>query len=277
MQLIADSGSTKLDWRLVGADGFCVAYETIGINPVFMSSEDIMNILTPLADQIGPGVTDIHFYGAGILGVEPVQKLRDCFKEAFPGSNAEIVSDMLGTARAACGRGYGIACILGTGSNSCFYDGVQIVSHTAAGGYILGDEGSGSAMGKKLLSDYIKGCFPENLDEEFWNEFHLDYPAIVKHVYNEPLPARFLASFAPFVHKHKQDPYMHAMIVDGFVSFLQRNVLPYGVPEFPVSFVGSIAYYFAEELEEAIRICGLNLGVICKAPIEGLVKYHTSK
>ncbi|MBO7248966.1 MAG: ATPase, partial [Bacteroidales bacterium] len=210
MQLIADSGSTKVDWRAIKEDGSVVEISTEGINPVFQTREQILDIFnTKLVPVLGNGVKQIFFYGAGVVSPEICGALSGYFKEVFPESECYAASDVLAAARALCGHKPGIACILGTGSNSCMYDGKDIVKNVRAGGFILGDEASGGYLGKRLISDFIKGLLPKEIEEVFVERYGLDYMAIVQKVYKETLPSRFLASFSPFLNEFKEHPYIH--------------------------------------------------------------------
>ena len=209
MQLIADSGSTKVSWRAILDDGSVRAIETVGINPVFMEDAEIESILTEkLVPEIGTKVDAIFFYGAGMVGGEISAKLERCFGKVFPGSTCEAASDVLAAARALCGHKPGIACILGTGSNSCFYDGEGIAENVRAGGFILGDEASGAYLGKRLISDFIKGLLPAPVENAFKKRYGLDYMTIVQKVYREPMPSRFLASFSPFIAEFRNHPHI---------------------------------------------------------------------
>ena len=242
MQLIADSGSTKVSWRAIAEDGSVKAVETVGINPVFMDDAAIEAILTEkLVPVIGTKVERIYFYGAGVVGGEPSAKLERCFGKVFPGSACEAVSDVLAAARALCGHKPGIACILGTGSNSCFYDGEGIAENVRAGGFILGDEASGAYLGKRLLSDYIKGLLPPAIEKELTKRYDLDYMKIVQKVYREEMPSRFLASFSPFISEFKNHPHIANLLKSSFEEFLRRNIIHYDYKKYPVNFVGSIA------------------------------------
>ena len=275
MQLIADSGSTKVSWRAIQDDGSVIAIETVGINPVFMEDAVIEKILNEnLVPEIGTKVDRIFFYGAGVVGGEPSAKLVRCFGKVFPGSTCEVVSDVLAAARALCGHKPGIACILGTGSNSCFYDGEGIAQNVRAGGFILGDEASGAYLGKRLVSDFIKGLLPAPIENEFNKRYGLDYPTIVQKVYREPMPSRFLASFSPFIAEFKNHPHMANLLKSSFEEFLRRNIVHYDYKKYPVNFVGSIAFYYKDILEKAVNAAGMRMGVILKGPIDGLVEYH---
>lgn len=275
MQLIADSGSTKVAWRAILNDGSVKEIETEGINPVFMEDADIEKILNDkLVPVIGTAVDEVYFYGAGVVGGEPSAKLERCFSKVFPGSKCEAVSDVLAAARALCGHKAGIACILGTGSNSCFYDGEGIEKNVRAGGFILGDEASGAYLGKRLLSDFIKGLLPEAIEKEFVKRYNLDYMGIVVKVYREQLPSRFLASFSPFINEFRNHPHMANLLKSSFEEFLKRNIIHYDYKKYPVNFVGSIAYYYKDILEKAVNAAGMRMGVVLKGPIDGLVEYH---
>lgn len=196
-------------------------------------------------------------------------------KEMFPQARqVEAHSDLLGAARALCGHNYGIASILGTGANSCLYDGKTILQNTPALGYILGDEGSGGVLGKHFLHDLFKGVLSENICKEFEREYGLTMADVIHRVYREPMPNRFLASFAPFIHRHLSDPAIKRLVVDNFRDFFRYNIRPYGLSNMKVSFVGSIAWHFREQLEEAAAAEGFFLGSILKSPIEGLLRYH---
>ena len=275
MQLIADSGSTKVSWRAILDDGSVKAIETVGINPVFMEDAEIESILTEkLVPEIGTKVDAIFFYGAGMVGGEISAKLERCFGKVFPGSTCEAASDVLAAARALCGHKPGIACILGTGSNSCFYDGEGIAENVRAGGFILGDEASGAYLGKRLLSDFIKGLLPAPIENAFNKRYGLDYMAIVQKVYREPMPSRFLASFSPFIAEFKNHPHMANLLKSSFEEFLRRNIVHYDYKKYPVNFVGSIAFYYKDILEKAVNAAGMRMGTVLQGPIDGLVAYH---
>ncbi len=275
MLLIADSGATKVDWRALTDKGEVKEIATEGINPVFLSKERIVEILkNELLPIIGPNVRQVFFYGAGVVSPEIIGGLQTCFKEVFPKSNCTAESDMLAAARALCGHKAGIASILGTGSNSCFYDGMGIVKNVRAGGFILGDEASGAYLGKRFLSDFIKGLLPKEIEEEFVKRFDLDYIKIVQKVYREPVPSKFLASFSPFIFEYREDPHVRRMLLSSFDEFLSRNIVHYDYMNYPLNFVGSVAFHYRDILEESIRRKGMKLGKILKSPISGLVDYH---
>ena len=275
MQLIADSGSTKVDWRAIKDDGSIIEISTEGINPVFITPEEIVKILSEkLLPVIGPDVENVYFYGAGVVSPQLIAILSDSFKKVFPKSETFAASDVLAAARALCGHNPGIACIMGTGSNSCFYDGENIAKNVRAGGFILGDEASGGVLGKKLISDFIKGLLPAHIEAEFNKRYDLDYMKVVEKVYKQPMPSRFLASFAPFINEFIADPYMENLVSTSFDEFFKRNLSQYDYKNHTVNFVGSIAFYFKEKLVAAAQRNGMKVGRVLKTPIEGLVEYH---
>ena len=290
MILIADSGSTKTDWALapspstVPSDSSLFTlhsslFTTQGINPFHQDRMVIAEILRrELLPQLNPDVVScVCFYGSGVRP-ELESAMMTLLQETFPQtSQVEAHSDLLGAARALCGHNYGIASILGTGANSCLYDGERIIQNTPALGYILGDEGSGGVLGKHFLHELYKGVLSENIRADFEQEYGLTMADIIQRVYREPMPNRFLASLAPFIHRHLSDPAVNLMVIDNFRDFFRYNIRPYNNPELPVSFVGSIAWHFRDQLAEAADAEGFTLGAILKSPIEGLLRYHTQK
>ena len=275
MMLVADSGSTKTDWALVSSSEVTVVH-TQGVNPVHQSREAIMQILKEeLRPQIGDVVIEnVRFYGSGVRP-ELEFVIEALIRDSFPSvKSVEARSDMLGAARALCGRNEGIACILGTGANSCLYDGVSIVDNTPAMGYILGDEGSGAWIGKRFLHDLYKGILSKNIIKEFEGKTGFSMSLIINKVYREPMANRFLASLSGFVHSHKDDPGVHQLLLDGFCDFLNFNISPYQRMDLPVSFVGSIAYYYEMELREAAKKTGHTIGVIERSPLNGMINFE---
>ena len=202
------------------------------------------------------------------------QTVQDVIRELLPGCTVEVESDLLGAARALCGREAGIACILGTGSNSCLYDGRNIVEHTPPLGYILGDEGSGSFLGKSLLNGLFKGLLPESLKQSFCDKYCLSLSDIIGRVYRQPAPNTFLASLVPFIAEHRTEPAIHDMLTDAFRLFITNNIAIYGHKEMPINCVGGIAYQFEEELRAAAAAKGMQIGCVLRRPIERIVQYH---
>ena len=274
MILIADSGSTKTDWCI----GSSFTIQTKGINPFHQSEEVIQQILNnELLPQLPEEVLidAIYFYGAGCTP-EKSPIIQRTLSHCFPQCTIEVNSDLLGAARALCGKSPGIACILGTGSNSCFYDGHQITSNVSPLGYILGDEGSGAVLGKRLVGDCLKKQLPEHICHSFLDTFGLTPAQIIEKVYRQPQANRFLASLTPFLSEHRETPEIHQLLVSCFIDFFQRNVWQYDYRQHSVHFVGSIAWHFQEEVKEAAQASGIETGLFIKNPIDNLVEFHLS-
>jgi N-acetylglucosamine kinase-like BadF-type ATPase len=262
--LIADSGSTKTDWLLNGK-----RVQTQGINPFHQDEATIAGILkNELLPQLDGGVVSaVQFYGSGVRPeLEPTMErlLRKC----FPAAAIEAHSDLLGAARALCGREEGLACILGTGANSCLYDGQRIVANTPALGYILGDEGSGAVLGVRFLNALYKGALPQALREEFEAWQGLRLADVIDRVYRKPMANRWLASLSPFIHEHLREPAIEALVTDNFRLFIRRNLLPYHRPDLPVQAVGSIAFHYREQLGRAAEAEGFQLGKVVRSPLD---------
>ena len=275
--LIADSGSTKTDWILTTSENSILEVETLGINPVRDSRDAIFDIIkNHLASQLPEEykVDQIFFYGAGCI--DPYKKnIAEVLISIF-GSDTRIAveSDLLGAARALCGNQAGIACILGTGSNSCLYDGKEIIANTSPLGYILGDEGSGAFLGKTLVGNILKKIFSQKLQDSFFKNYDLTPSIIINKVYREPMPNRFLASLVPFLAEHREEPEIHDMLIGAFRLFFERNVKAYGHPEMEINCVGSIAFYFKQEIMDAAAKEGLKMGKILQKPAQDLAFFH---
>lgn len=284
MKLIADSGSTKTDWSLVDKNGESRDFSTVGLNPVVLGEAGFADLikseLLPLLPSVSE-VNEIYFFGAGCTPEQSVMVSR-LFSGLFPGVSKVVVdSDLTGAAISLCGHTMGIACILGTGSNSCLYDGERILQNTPALGYILGDEGSGAVLGRKFLNAILKGQLPAALRDAFMEEYSLTLPIIINKVYREPLANKFLASISLFVAKHIDNQSVESLVVDNFRSFLDINVRPYYnnpalvamESEITVNCVGSLAYHYENQLRKAAALEGMKIGRIIKSPIDGLKKY----
>lgn len=280
MILIADSGSTKTDW-LFGEDASKVERrQTPGINPVHMSEDEVVAVVSALDCPQLPHA--IYFYGAGCI--EPFKaKVVNALGRLFPNAEISVESDLLGAARAVCGHCRGIACILGTGSNSCLFDGEKILDNTPPLGYILGDEGSGTHIGKSFLNALFKGRLSEKLRNDYLSRTGLSYPEIINNVYRAPLANRFLASCSVYVAEilGKADQWpddsevLRQMVAGCFREFLQKNVARYeNAPKEPVGFIGSIAYHYRDILMEVADGLGFRISTIEKSPAEGLLSYH---
>ena len=277
--LIADSGSTKTDWIcLTGSDeSMQIEIQTVGLNPFHVSDNEIRGVLThDVLPQLGDSnVEAVYFYGSGVRS-EVEGRVEGLLRESFPDAKTvQAHSDLLGACRALCGDEAGIACILGTGANSCVYDGKKIVHNTPALGYILGDEGSGAVLGKHLLHDLYTGVLPHNLRLTFEKEMGLELSEIINKVYREPQANRFLASLSEFIHRHLNEEGIRQMVYNTFSDFINYHVSRYGRHDLPLSFVGSIAFYYQEQLQLIVQMLGYPMGTILKSPLQGLVAYHS--
>ncbi len=274
--LIADSGSTKTDWLLTDKNGTHRKMHTDGINPARDARDIIYNVICrQLQPQLPHDIElqNIYFYGAGCI--PPFcDNVGSVLHQLFPNSLIEVESDLLGAVRAVCGNTPGIACILGTGANSCFSDGKNILQNTPPLGYILGDEGSGAYLGKTLVGNLFKGILPDNLKQEFCNRFDLQMEDVIARVYRQPGANTFLASLVPFIANHRTEPAIHDMLVEAFRLFLKRNIRPYDHPEMPIHCVGGIAYQFETELKEAATAENMKIGQIVRHPIEKIAEFH---
>lgn len=276
MIIIADSGSTKTDWAMCDATGIIARTKTQGLNPTIQSSEEILSVLSKeLPEEFtssAPG--EIFFYGAGCAYSAANKRMEDALHKIFSTGKIQINSDLLAAARALCGKEEGIACILGTGSNSCLYNGKEITGNTPSMGYILGDEGSGAHLGRQFVSDCVKKQLPKEISDAFMERYSLDIPAILERVYHTPLPNRWLASLTPFIQEYRKSPEIKSMLKHCFSEFFKRNVMVYRHSWLPIHIVGGIGTSFAEEIKEAAESLGLSIGRIIQSPMEGLVKYH---
>lgn len=294
MILIADSGSTKTDWTLLHSPhphswDIVATFHTQGITPIHQTTDDIRQILahellpqlstfsraslvnsraleTPLLSQI-----QVFFYGSGCTPAH-VPMMKRILAEVFPSEKNEIQSDLMAAARALCQHEEGIACILGTGANSCLYDGNGIVQNTPALGYILGDEGSGAVLGRRFLNALLRGRLPETLRQAFAEETGMDYGDIIARVYRQPLANRWLASLSTFIHSHIDVEGVRELVTENFRDFLRLQVAPYGRRDLPVGAVGSIAWFYRDELAQAAHTEGFVLGTVVRSPMDGLLK-----
>ena len=267
--LVADSGSTKTDW----AYGDMI-FSTQGINPFH---QDDICILSILKEELLPKIDNIHvenirFYGSGVRPEKEAQLCR-LLSIAFPSAlTIEAHSDILGAARALCGYEEGIACILGTGSNSCLYNGSDIVSNISPMGYILGDEGSGASLGKLFLNALYKKRLPNRIKVSFEEETGMDLSTIIDRVYRQPMAGRWLASLSPFIYRHINEEQVEEIVVENFICFIRHNILPYQRKDLPINALGSMAFYYKFQLEEAVKKEGCALGRVMRNPIESLIQ-----
>ena len=279
MILIADSGGSKTDWRLILGNGDIGQASSPGFNPYYQPIEDlekiIHEILLPLIPVADP-VTQIYFYGAGVSSEKNQLTIKNAFIRFFPHAQIEIGWDLLAAARALCGKEPGIACIMGTGSNSCLYDGKEIIDNVANLGWILADEGSGANIGRRFLVDYLRNKMPEKLASQFQARFPLSREEFLEKVYQQEKPSAFLASFTRFIFQHLKEKYCHELIYSSFAEFYENNVMQYkNYQNLKVHFTGSIAFYFSDILRQVANDKGITVKNILEGPIAGLTLYHT--
>ena len=276
MIIIADSGSSKIDWRLLRSDGKIDQAHSGGFNPYYQPIEDlrknIQDTLVPIVKEV---VNKIFFYGTGVSSQKNQDSIRKTFLEFFPEAEVDIEWDLVAAARALCGHEPGIACILGTGSNSCLYDGEKITGQVANLGWILADEASGATIGKKLLFDYLRKKMPATLSEQFQKRFPFTREEFLEKIYQGEKPSTFLATFSKFIFQHLKEPYCYRLVYDSFSDFFENNVMAYeGYKNMKVHFVGSIAFYYSDLLRQVASDKGVAVKNILETPIAGLTLYH---
>ncbi|APZ46559.1 N-acetylglucosamine kinase [Polaribacter reichenbachii] len=278
MILIADGGSTKADWIAINLDKTeAFRVRTLGLNPAVVAAEELNNRIINMFQliKVKAEVTEIYFYGAGCGTPKPAKILEDVLQSIFVNAKVYVAEDMLAAVYAATGTDPALVCILGTGSNSCFFDGKNVQMNTPSLGYILMDEASGNYFGKVLLRAYYYNRMPAKLAEKFEAEFNLDADFIKKNLYREANPNMYLASFAKFMFDFKDDPYIHKIIRNGFKEFFEYRVLPFNkTAETPLYFIGSIAFYFRDILEEVAIRYDLKVTDVIQRPIDNLLAHH---
>ena len=278
MILIADGGSTKADWIAINSskkEEFRV--RTLGLNPAIVPEEELNNRIINMFQLINikDDVEEIHFYGAGCGTPKPTQILKEILETIFVNAKVFIAEDMLAAVYAATGKEPALVCILGTGSNSCYFNGTEMEMLAASLGYILMDEASGNYFGKKLIIDYYYNKMPSKIAKKFETEFDLDADYIKKNLYKEPNPNMYLASFAKFMFDFKEDKYIKRIIKKGFQEFFKYRILPYNKnAETPIYFIGSIAHYFRDILEKIAKKNDLVITDVIQRPIDNLLEYH---
>ncbi|MDF3078696.1 MAG: N-acetylglucosamine kinase [Sphingobacteriaceae bacterium] len=276
MILVADSGSSKTDWILSLPGAKRLAFRTPGINPYFLSEKDIVKIfhqvaeIQPYADK----VKEIYFFGAGCSSPDKHEVVSNGLSAFFKKAFVSVDNDMIGCAYATCGEYKGLTCILGTGSNIAFFDGKDIYQSNHGLGFILGDEGSGTYLGKKLLTDYLYGRMPDNLKKLFIKSHKVDKETVIQHVYMMPSANLYLASFARFLSEQRGNKYIDGLLYQSFDDFIKTCVLTYPKhQEFACHFVGSIAFHFKDILSQACKDNGVQVGKILKHPIDELFQF----
>lgn len=281
MILIADSGSTKTEWVLLDGKTIVTQVNTAGVNPYFLSVEQIQTLFnTTLAPNLGADVgtiREIFYYGAGCSSSEKCEMVAQPLRNIFPNASVEVTHDLLGAARAACGHQMGIAAILGTGSNSCLFDGQNILSNQPSLGFILGDEGSGGYIGKELLKQFLYNELPTDLHQLFDEQYALTKEIVLQKVYKEPMPNTYAASFTAFVADHIHSPAMQQLVLDAFDAFFKRHLTSYPhYTQYPISVVGSIGFVFEQQLREIAARYHTTIHQLVRKPMEGLIGFHTT-
>jgi glucosamine kinase len=277
MKLIVDSGASKADWAFVENGKIVKTIRSSGISPIFHSSEDVFNLVSDTFsnESLVNQVERIFFYGAGCIKGHNTEIVESGLHEFFKNLKIDVQSDMIGAARALFGEKAGIACILGTGTNSCKYDGTSITERIPTLGFILGDECSGAYFGKILINNYFKKNMPSDLAKEFMDEYKLGENEVLDRVYKQAYPNRYLASFTYFLKKHQGNPYVKKMLADAFQVFTSNNIAKYvNYRKYPIGLVGSIAFHFSGIFEQIAHKNGIKIVKILERPIEGLAEYH---
>lgn len=275
MKIIVESGATKTAWRALYEDGTVLMVQTAGLSPTCLDVEQMRGIVAEAVPQLNPDgrlVSEVYLYGAGLVGDASAAPLLEVIGTWCPFAQVQFHSDILASARALFGDGSGVVAIMGTGSNSCLYENGVIVRNIRPGGYVLGDEGSGVALGRAFLSDLVKGMLPQQIEAAFVSEYGLDYAQIVRKVYKEQAASAFMASLAPFVLSRTSDEYIYEMVKDCLESFVKRALVRYGTPE--VGVTGSFGCACRDMLTEIGKRYGLKFVKFLPSPIDELVRYH---
>lgn len=276
MTIIADSGSSKIDWRLLVSDGTIQQASSPGFNPYYQPIEHLqISIEQFLIPVVSEKVEKIFFYGTGVSSPRNQEVIKGTFRKFFSEATVEIEWDLVAAARALCGNEEGIACILGTGSNSCLYNGDKIIDQVANLGWILADEGSGTSMGKQLLFDYLRMQLPDALANQFHKRFPFSREEFLEKIYQQEKPSTFLATFSKFILQHLKEPYCYKLVYQSFASFFENNVMKYKrYKDVKVHFVGSVAFYFSDVLRQVANDKGMTVKNILETPIAGLTLFH---
>lgn len=278
MILVADSGSSKTDWisSHSRSSNKKLEFTTSGMNPFFVNEKEIIKILqnTPDVPAITKEVEEVYFFGAGCSNPDRREVISNALSQVFRNAFINVESDIVGSAYATCGNGKGLTCILGTGSNITYYTGKEVINGKHGLGYILGDEGSGTWFGKRLITSYLYNTMPDELHKEFNKSFELTKELVIQNVYQKPFPNFYLASFAKFMSPNKEHPFIVDLLYSGFIEFIQTNIQSYpDYKDYNCHFVGSIAYHFQDILHEACDKYDVTVGKILKRPIDDLFRY----
>ena len=280
MIVVADMGSTKTDWSFVDTDKNIVKVSTKGFNPYFYSTEEIIVLLkSEFSKQTfnWNEITNVYFYGSGCSSKDKQRIVKNALLPFFPKAELFISHDLLASARAVCGKNKGIACILGTGANTCLFDGENIIANNPSLGFLLGDEGSGGDLGRELIKYYQYGELPKEIEDKFEAQYKMNRQKLLDEVYSTKHPNAYCAAYSTFVNENKSNPVIKQMIEERMEEFFKRHVSKYeGHQNIPINFVGSIAHYFEENLKTVAQKFGCSVGVIVKNPVNLLIAYHTN-
>jgi glucosamine kinase len=276
--LLADSGATKCEWCLAETKKRTKTVFTQGISPYFLSTPQIETLirteLLPNFKKVPP-IEAVYYYGTGCSNPDNVKIVKKAISNSFPGSEVHVHTDLMGAARALCGDEKGIVCILGTGSNSCYYNGKKIVKNSPGLGYVLGDEGSGAYLGRKVLQYYLYNTFDEELRYKFDAKYATTNVEILENVYKKPLPNRYLASYTLFLAENRGHYMIENIIEDGLNDFFFNHLCKYTESwTLPIHFVGGVSFAFSDVIKDLCNSYEFELGTILKNPMEGLIQYH---
>ena len=273
MRLIIDAGSTKMEWILLDGKEVKRRFVTAGFNPNYSDRKDLIEMCG--GASLPNDIHTVHYYGTGCGNEQNCQIIRKVFQDRFPNAEIHVTHDLMAACHAVLGCEKGIACILGTGSNACVYDGNGIVEKAVSLGYLVGDEGSGMHIGREVVRAYYYGFMPEELGRQFEATYQLTLGDFIQELYHGGQPSRYLASFAKFAGEHQDAPSIHDLVKESFKAFVEAFVLRFeGCKAMKVSFVGSVAYHFHGILRECLDEYGLTMGEVMQTPAEGLIRYY---
>lgn len=280
MHLIIDSGSTKMEWILLDGKTVKNRFTTEGFNPNYSDIQCLENVTLSVEACHGASLRDeiqsIHYYGTGCGTEKNCQLIKEVLQRHFPQAEITVTHDLMAACHAVLGHEKGIACILGTGSNSCVYDGERIIERAVSLGYLVGDEGSGMHIGREVVRAYFYGFMPEDLRQQFADAFHLEQKDFIQQLYHNEQPSKYLASFAKFAGEHQDNPFIHNLVVHCFDEFIKAFVLRFGdCKSLKISFIGSVAFHFQDILNECIKSHDLTMGEVMTSPAAGLVRYYS--
>ena len=282
MRLIIDAGSTKMEWILMDGNAVVRRFTTEGFNPNYSDRQCLEKMISSVETRHGTslqqnGIQSIHYYGTGCGNQQNCQMIQEVFQKHFPKAEIHVTHDLMAACHALLGHDKGIACILGTGSHSCVYDGENIIDQAVSLGYLIGDEGSGMHIGREVVRAFFYGFMPEDLRLQFNAEYHLELKDFIQNLYHSGQPSKYLATFAMFAGGYQAHPFIKQLVKGCFKSFIEAFVLRYSeCKSLKISFVGSVAFHFQDILKETLSDYGLTLGEVMPSPAEGLIRYYQS-